>query len=72
MTMFSIGIRDAAASTHLDEVPVLPGVILAVAFVVSFGNPLINVALMVMLSKKGCWLSFLSLKKQLSWSMMLG
>lgn len=43
-----------------------------VEFVVTFGNPLIKWALMVLLSGKGCWLLSLSLKKQFGWSRLSG
>lgn len=43
-----------------------------VELVVTFGNPLIKWALMVLVSGKGCWLLSLSLKKQFGWSRLSG
>ena len=43
-----------------------------VEFVVTFGNPLISLALIVSKLGKGFWLSCWSLKKQFCWSRVFG
>lgn len=59
---------------EIEMLPVGPLVKLTpdVEFVVTFGNPLIKWALMVLLSANGCWLLSLSLKKQFGWSRLSG
>lgn len=74
--MLTLG-SDVGLTVLFIEIEMLPvGLIvrltLDVEFVVTFGNPLIRWALMVLLSGNGCRLLSLSLKKQFGWSRLSG